>query len=299
MNVTVPITALAPWFGGKRNLAPRIVELLGPHRVYWELGCGSMAVLLAKPAAAMETAVDLHGDLVNLAEVVRDSALGPQLYRRLRRTLTCEAFFDEADQFMRVVEEETLPAKPGAKLERAYQYFVCSWMGRNGTAGLLATHKGPYCARYTAKGGHAATRWGSAIRSIPAWRQRLRRVTILQRDLFEILPRIEDAPETSIYVDPPYVKKGAKYLHDFTPADHTRLARELKRFRHARVVLSYYEHPRVRELYAGRSIEAIDVSKAMGNQGRRGESDARATELLITLGCTASPRTLWQEERHA
>ena len=31
------IKALAPWFGGKRKLAPRIVELFGQHKTYWEV----------------------------------------------------------------------------------------------------------------------------------------------------------------------------------------------------------------------------------------------------------------------
>jgi len=61
------IKAIAPWFGGKRNLAPRIVELLGKHRVYWEPFCGSMAVLMAKLPCVMETVNDLHADLINLA----------------------------------------------------------------------------------------------------------------------------------------------------------------------------------------------------------------------------------------
>ena len=45
------ITAISPWYGSKRILAPRIVELLGDHKMYYEPFCGSMAVLLAKPAA--------------------------------------------------------------------------------------------------------------------------------------------------------------------------------------------------------------------------------------------------------
>ncbi|MFN0195471.1 MAG: DNA adenine methylase, partial [Planctomycetaceae bacterium] len=45
------IGAIVPWFGSKRNLAPRIVEVIGPHQAYWELFGGSLAVLLAKPVA--------------------------------------------------------------------------------------------------------------------------------------------------------------------------------------------------------------------------------------------------------
>ncbi len=48
------IKALAPWFGGKRNLASAIVAAIGDHKVYWEPFCGSMAVLMFKPSVEME-----------------------------------------------------------------------------------------------------------------------------------------------------------------------------------------------------------------------------------------------------
>ena len=31
------VKAVAPWFGGKRTMAPRIVEEIGKHRAYWGL----------------------------------------------------------------------------------------------------------------------------------------------------------------------------------------------------------------------------------------------------------------------
>ena len=90
------IKALAPWFGGKRNLSSAIIELIGKHRVYWEPFGGSMAVLLAKPPCVMETVNDLHGDLINLARVVQNNELSLKLYRMLRRTFMCEVLFKEA-----------------------------------------------------------------------------------------------------------------------------------------------------------------------------------------------------------
>jgi hypothetical protein len=54
------INAIAPWFGSKRTLALRIVEAIGPHKVYWEPFVGSMAVLLAKAPAKMETVNDMQ-----------------------------------------------------------------------------------------------------------------------------------------------------------------------------------------------------------------------------------------------
>lgn len=174
----MPIKALAPWFGGKRNLAPVIIEELGDHRSYWEPFCGSMAVLLAKPPATMETVNDLHGDLINMAKVIQDRTLGPLMYRSLRRTLMHEDIYRENDLWMREHEADAIAAPD---IERAVRYFIVSWLGRNGTAGTPVTHKGTYCVRFTHNGGHGATRFRSCVNSIPAWRRRLERATILRR----------------------------------------------------------------------------------------------------------------------
>ena len=276
MNDAMKIKSLAPWFGGKRKLAPKIVELLGPHRSYWEPFCGSMAVLMLKPPCEMETVNDLHGDLINLALVIQDNSLGPKLYRRLKRTLMSEGLFKEAAERYNATKEN--PA--GKDIDRAYDYFLCSWLGRNGVAGT-ASYKMAFCARYTANGGHAAKRWSSVISSIPAWRRRLANVTILQRDAFEILDKIEDRKGTVIYVDPPYFVKGAKYVHDFDNKDHLKRAQTLGRFKKTRVVVSYYDDERLVDMYPGWDRKEIIVSKAMANQGARGSKNVKAKEVLL------------------
>ncbi len=276
------VKSLAPWIGGKRNLAPVIVAELGEHRVYWEPFCGSMAVLLSKAPCKMETVNDQHADLINLALVVRDVRQGSRLYRLMKRTLMHEDIFAESDRVMR--ELEKTPLGEMDPVARAYHYFVVSWLGRNGTAGTPANHKGTYCVRFTANGGHAAKRWRSVCDSIPAWRRRMRNVTILNRDGFELLERIEDAPGTAIYVDPPYIERNAKYLHDFKAADHERLADLVKRFTKARVIVSYYAHPEIERLYPGWTQRRIEVTKSMSQGNKRGEGKTRATEVLLING---------------
>lgn len=277
------IKALAPWFGGKRNLAPQIVELLGPHRVYWEPFCGSMAVLMAKPPCVMETVNDLHAGLINLAKVIQDTKLGPQLYRRLRRTLMHEQLFKEAAAQYKQQGHYAKASSPD--LDRAYYWFICSWNGRNGVAGTQSYNQG-FCLRFTARGGHAGRRWQSVVSSIPAWRRRLMNVTILQRDAFELLEKIDDAPGTAIYIDPPYLKKGAKYIHDFEDGDHERLAELLHRFTSARVVVSYYDHPKLAELYPDWQRHEIVVTKSLDNQNRRDKENkgVRVVEVLLVNG---------------
>lgn len=275
------IKAIAPWFGGKRNLAPQIIAEFGEHRAYWEPFCGSMAVLMAKEPCRMETVNDLLGDLINLARVVQHRQLGPQLYRRLRRSLCAESLFDEAAERMR---QRGWTAAGELDVDRAYDYFLTGWLGRNGMAGTPSYNQG-FCRRFTNNGGHAAKRFTSAVESIPAWRTRLRDVTILNDDAFDLLPRIEDAAGAVIYVDSPYVEKGAKYIHDFGREDHARLAAEVRRFRKARVVVSYYNHPLLNELYGGWTKRRLDATKAIGNQGMRDSGGAvKAPEVLLING---------------
>lgn len=205
------IMSLAPWFGGKRTLAPEIVAALGPHNIFWDIFCGSMAILLCKPPCRTEVVNDLHGDLINLARCIRDSGLGPELYRRLRRTLFAETLFRES---LGLIRGESVDVSRAPDVDRAYHYFIVSWQGMNGTAGTSNMNTG-FARRFSSLGGDPAVRWTSAVRSIPAWRRRIERVQILRSDGIELCEKIEDRPGVAIYCDPPYLKKGAKYLHDF------------------------------------------------------------------------------------
>jgi DNA adenine methylase len=279
---SMKIKALAPWFGGKRTLAPEIVAEIGDHAAWWELGCGSMAVTFAKEPASMETAIDLHGDLTNLAFVLQQRELAEQLYDRLYRTLVSR---EASARSQAIICENPAPQGDDTPdVDRAYHYMIVSWIGRNGAAGTNHYNTG-FCVRYTKNGGAPATRFASAVESIPGWHVRLKGVTILRADLFEVVGRIEDSPGVVIYVDPPYVKKGARYLHDFEADDHPRLAKLLGRFEQTRVIVSYYDHPVVRELYAGWTLRQLQATKALVNQGMRDRGGAvEAPEVLLING---------------
>lgn len=275
------INAIVPWFGSKRVLAPRIVEVLGKHTAYWEPFCGSLAVLLAKPVASQETVSDLHGDLINLAKVIAHRKWGPWLYRQRRRQMVHEdLFWEAAERLANGGDARQIEAGTDAAALRAADFFYTSWMGRNGVIGTKG-HNNNFCVRYTSNGGVQGRRYRSAVESIPAWRRRLEAVTILNRNGLELLARIEDQPNTAIYCDPPYLQKGAQYVHDFDSDDHDHLATILERFEKARVVVSYYDHPRLAELYPGWEKIHCDVSKSLSVQGKRGSKDVRAPEVLL------------------
>jgi DNA adenine methylase len=293
--MTPTITALAPWFGSKRTLAPKIVEALGPHTSYFEPFAGGVSVIFAKPPSRCETLNDLHGDIINLARVVRCPVLGQELYRRARLTPCADDEFQEA---RRIVvgsacepKEHDSTIKGGvADIDRAEMYLRYVWLGRNGEAGLDPREKeSNLCVRWGDNGGSPAVRWLGVVRSIAVWRRRLARVTILRRDGFKLLAEdIRDEPGVAIYCDPPYLAKSDRYQHDFEDSmfvnHHRQLAEILERFRHARVVVSYYKHPDLPHLYRKTAWEwrEFEVNKNLSNQGNGQMKPAgKAVEVLL------------------
>lgn len=305
MSVAPPmiVKGIAPWFGGKRTLAPIIVRELGRHAQYFEPFCGSMAVLFAKEPSPKETVNDLHGGLINLARVVASPLIAETLYDRLVSTLFCESLLEEAGAYLEAWNGVALEGLNAAqRIDHAYFYFIASWMCRNGVAG---TERAAYqiAVRWTKNGGSATVRWRHAVESIPAWHQRLRNVVILSRDAFRIIDRFEDCAETAIYVDPPYVHDSrsgytnrngdnSRYRHEFNheatlggPDDHQRLRDILAAYKKARVVVSYYDCPRVRELYAGWTIvEHSRISNLYAASARGEAKTKQAPEILIING---------------
>lgn len=281
--ISAPITALVPWYGSKRTMAPKIVEVLGKHKGYLEPMAGSMAVLFAKPRAALEMVNDLHGDLINLARVVA-SARWVELVKMAEQTLTCAAFCHEFKTALDATPATVAPSVlevDNCHLERAWQYLTVSWLARNGISGLATTESSP-ARRWTVNGSSTGSRWTGVAQSIPDWHERLRGVLIDSLDAFSILEKVDDSPEWTIYLDPPYFRKGATYLHDFNPSDHSRLAEALKRFRKTRVVISYYDEPEIRQLYGGWWFHECPMNKNLASQSRRdAAAKVTAPEILI------------------
>ncbi|HEY1186938.1 MAG TPA: DNA adenine methylase, partial [Gemmata sp.] len=193
------ITALAPWYGSKRTLAPRIVHQLGPHSAYHEPFCGSMAVLFAKPACRHEVVNDLNRDLVNVAEVLKLRPLAADLLVRLHFTICAEEVYRES----KAVVLNPFHGRLG-DVDRAYHAMVTWWMGRNGMAGTRKSRTS-FSARFTSKGGSGSVRFRNLVSSVPAFTKRLAGVDVLNRDALEWLKKIPDEAGTAIYVDPPYL----------------------------------------------------------------------------------------------
>jgi len=202
---------------------------------------------------------DLHLHVIHLARVIKDPVLGPKLYRRLRRVPFHPWSLEVAQRFCATYDPpigaEWFQRDEDARLNYAESYFVCVWMGRSARAGMSSEFTGGPCIRWTGNGGSSATRFRSAVSGLRAWRKCIARCDFVSLDVFDFLERVNDAEGNGLYLDPPFPGPGDRYKHNCgkTEAEqrawHTRLRDALVAFVNVRIVLRFYDHPLVRELY--------------------------------------------------
>jgi len=75
------------FYGGKQQLAGRILGMIPEHRIYCEPFCGGAAIFFVKEPSRVEVINDSNGEIVNFYEVLkRDfSALEREIAASLHR----------------------------------------------------------------------------------------------------------------------------------------------------------------------------------------------------------------------
>ena len=204
---------------------------------------GGAAVLLAKPRSKVEVYNDLNGDIVNFFKVLREDP--NELIARLILTPYSRS------EYRRLLKEWRV-ATPTDPLERAYIWFTLQDQSFSSkfNSGFSAS-----------KVRNDADAWASRPGKLYEVAGRFRGVIIENLDYAELIARY-DSPETIMYVDPPYIGTDSDYYPGFrlTEADHRRLA-EILNATKGRVLLSYYAHPLLQELYPEWTREAVKLAK--------------------------------------
>lgn len=234
--MSLPLKPPLMYFGGKTISAQRIAELFPAHGHYVEPYCGSLAVLLAKPRSAHETANDLDRALQTFWRVLRDQPA--ELARACALTPHSLAEFRDAEDV----------DAPGDDVEVARRVWVRLTQGRGGTfcntgwrhyvkpAGNFAMPE--YLDAYAARMSLVA--------------ERLHHVSLECRPALEVIDWYGRSPEVLLYADPPYVRStrnSGAYRHEMSDADHRDLAAALHAAK-AAVVLSGYASDLYDHLYA-------------------------------------------------
>jgi len=260
MPVT-PVLPVAPYQGGKKNLAARLCAKIEsrPHRLYAEPFVGMGGVFLRRSMRPKAEVInDRSREVANLFRIVQRHYV--PFLEMMRFQITTRA------EFERLVKT---PADTLTDLERAARFLYLQRTGFGGkVAGTAVFGVSPdRPAKFD------VTKVGPMLEDLHS---RLAGVTIECLDFAEFLTRY-DRPRTLFYLDPPYWGCEGDYGKDlFSRADFERLRDVLRGLKGA-FIMSLNDVPAVRDLFGEFDIEAVETTYSIAKAGNK-----RVGEVIIS-----------------
>ncbi len=244
--MTIDKKHLLNWVGGKRLLRKTIAPLIPKDLISYiePFGGGGWVLFYKEKWADLEIYNDLDGRLVNLFRIVK---YHPEALKEELRLL-----LGSREMFM-----QFLNAKPYTDIQRAAQFLFLitrSFGGRGETYGTVKK-----------SAGGASKSQRNILSKIDSIHERLDKVLVENRD-FEKLIKQYDHDGAFFYCDPPYTFGCGYEVTSTEGFAHERL-RDLLKSIQGRFLLSYDDSPKVRELYKGFEMIAIERLNGINNKG--------------------------------
>lgn len=262
MTAIEPLRPVAPYVGGKRNLARRLTALIEetPHTTYAEPFVGMGGIFLRRRRRPQcEIINDLSGDVSNLFRILQVHYA--PFMDMLRYQVASRPEFDR----LMDVDPATL-----TDLQRAARFL---FLQRNAFGGKVT-------GRNFAMVRDRPSRF-DLVRLAPeleALHDRLSGVTIERLGWADLIRRY-DGEGTLFYLDPPYFACEGDYGADlFDRGQFEAMAEVLGRLK-GRFILSLNDRPEVREIFAGFEIDGVETHYGLAGRGAQ-----RAGEVIIRGG---------------
>lgn len=242
-----PVRPIAPYIGGKRNLAKRLVARINatPHNTYAEAFVGMGGVFFRRDMRpGGEVINDWSEDVSTFFRVLQRHYVA--FMEMLRWQITSRAGF-----------EKLIAQDPASltDLERSARFLYLQRLAFGGkvrgrTFGVV--HGAP--ARFDIT---------KLAPMIEAAHERLAGVVIERLPWAEFLRRYDRAG-TLFYLDPPYYGCERDYGEGMFGREEFAAMAELLRGLKGRFILSLNDHPDVREIFAGFAMEGAEVRYSVG-----------------------------------
>ncbi|VWX62622.1 DNA adenine methylase [Sphingorhabdus sp. 109] len=236
------VKPVAPYLGGKRALANRLVERFDavPHKRYVEVFVGMGGPFFRRhQRPKMEVINDISVDVTNLFRILQRHY--PQFLDTLRWQLAGRAEFDR----LKASNPDVL-----TDLERAARFLYLQRMGFGGMPRSMGID-------FNAGARFNLTKLEPMLQDV---HERLSSVIIERMPFADLIRKYDSRPGTLFYCDPPYFGCEDDYGKNiFSEADFTVL-RDLLASIQGRFVLSINAVPEIRELFADFDIEEVSLN---------------------------------------
>lgn len=258
-----PVSPVAPYLGGKRNLAGRLTTIIDaiPHGLYAEPFCGMGGVFLRRRRKPrVEVVNDISNDVVTLFRILQ------RHYQQFLDVLKWQLASRSEFERLVTVDPSTL-----TDLERAARFL---YLQRTAFGGKVSGRNFG-----TDRNGPARFDLTKLVPMLEDVHERLASVHIERLPYAELIRRY-DRPDALFYLDPPYWQCEKDYGADvFSPADFAALAEQLGRI-DGRFLLSINDVPEIRETFAAFHQKEVETTYAIGT--KQAGAGKRVGELIIS-----------------
>ncbi|MEL3908420.1 MAG: DNA adenine methylase [Treponemataceae bacterium] len=255
------------YYGGKQQLASKIVSLIPEHRIYCEPFVGGAAVFFAKPKSESEIINDVNSEIVNFYEVLQRD------FYALQSEVSISLHSRKLHKHAQVVYENP---EMFDRIKRAWAI----WMLANSSYGCNLT------------AGFGYDKLGKNTRKIANKREqfteeysiRLQNVQIECCDALRII-RSRDSKESFFYCDPPYVGAYQGHYDGYSQQDFNELISTLAEI-DGKFLLSSYRNTVLTEAvkkYGWWQIE-LKMSKSMTSKSGKTKSKIEVLTANYPIG---------------
>lgn len=250
---------IIPWVGGKRRLADRLLSLFPQHSCYVEPFAGAAAVFFAKAPSEVEVLNDVNGELVNLYRVVQHHL--EEFVRQFKWALSSRTVF-------RWLQMQ--PTEPLTDIQRAARFY---YLQVNAFGGKVEGQT--FGTAATAPPGLNLLRLEEQLSAA-----HLRLAQVYVENLhWKACVEKYDRAHTLFYMDPPYWQTEG-YGVPFPIEEYQAMAQCLRSI-NGRAVVSVNDHPDMRRVFEGFSIETVEITYTVGGNAGGVDRSADRRELVI------------------
>lgn len=236
------------WPGGKRRLAKNLIPIITgrPHTCYVEEFAGGGSMFFLRDPAQVEVLNDCNGEVINLYRVVKNHL--EEFLRQFKSALVSRQLFEWA--------KET-PPEVLTDIQRAARYMYIQKLS--------------FGAKVTGQ------TFGTSPSSPPRFNylrleddlsqahMRLARVWIEHLDWDACLNKW-DRDYTLHFMDPPYWETEG-YGVPFPLDEYNKLAEAMRTMKGS-AVLTINDHPEMRKIFAGFSMDTVEINYTIGGGGK-------------------------------
>lgn len=255
-----PAQPLAPYIGGKKQLARRLVSIINAteHQTYAEVFVGMGGVFLRRTMRPKcEVINDWSEDVATFFRVIQHHYVA--FLDMMRFQVTSRAGF-----------EKLVALEPGSltDLQRSARFL---YLQRLAFGGKVAGRNFGVATDRPAR--FDVTKLGPMIEAV---HERLAGV-IIERLPWSDFVRRYDRPGTLFYLDPPYFGSEGDYGQALFDRGQFEVMAEQLRGLHGRFILSLNDHPEVRRIFAGFAFREEALAYTVAGKGA-----TPAREVIIT-----------------